>query len=237
MSPTPAVSEHAAERVAQPPLLALARGELTAALGGLALGGAERIVIDWAVRVQSSWPVHLIVLRDHPHEWPVPPGVRVTRLGGLDAETTLTQLTHLGREAAHRGPAAVLCHLLTETERRALAAGGARVVSVVHNARAGWLERASALDGDERTIAVSDAAAEDLRRDDCRTPISVIRHIPRPRRVAPDARATWRRVWRIPGQATVVGMIGAVSRRRIIPSPSTCCSACSLTGTFRISIW
>lgn len=214
MSPTPALSELGAERTAQPPLLAPARGELTAVLGGLAIGGAERIVIDWAVRVQATWPVHLIVLRDQPQEWPVPPGVRVTRLGGIDVET---KLTHLGREAAQRGPAAVLCHLLTGAERRALAAGGARVVSVVHNARAGWLEGASALDGDERTIAVSDAAAEDLRRDHCRTPISVIRHIPRPRRFASDARPAWRRAWRIPEPATVIGMIGAVKPQKDYP--------------------
>src|SRR5687767_14484241 len=65
----------------QPPLVAGAPAELHAAIAGLALGGAERIVVDWARRIQPPWTPHLIVLRDHTHEWPVPPAVRVTRLG------------------------------------------------------------------------------------------------------------------------------------------------------------
>ncbi len=200
--------------VQQPPLPAPERGELTAVIGGLALGGAERIVLDWAARVHPTWPVHIVVLRDHTHEWTVPAGVRVTRLGGVDLAA---KLLHVGREVAQRGSSAVLCHLLTETERRALAAGGAWVVPVVHNARDGWLERASALHGHSRAIAVSDAAAADLRRDGCRAAIAVIRHIPQPRRFPADARATWRRAWRIPEQATVVGMIGAVKPQKDYP--------------------
>src|SRR5262249_14870890 len=68
-----------------------------------------------------------------------------------------------------------------------------------------------------RAIAVSEAAAGDLRRDGCRATISVIRHIPRPRRFARDARASWRRAWRIPEHATVAGMIGAVKPQKDYP--------------------
>jgi glycosyltransferase involved in cell wall biosynthesis len=45
----------------------------------------------------------------------------------------------------------------------------------------------------------------------------VIRHIPRPRRFARDARAAWRRSWRIPEHATVAGMIGAVKPQKDYP--------------------
>src|SRR5262245_44963096 len=198
----------------QPPLLDLPAVELTAAIGGLAIGGAERIVVDWAARVHAARPIHIVVLRDHPHEWAVPAGVRVTRLGGVDLDAKLTQIA---RDAARRGSRAVLCHLLTEPERRALAAGGADVVPVVHNARQGWLENVSALNGTHHVIAVSDAAAADLRRDGCGATISVVRHIPRPRRFARDARAAWRRAWRIPERATVAGMIGAVKPQKDYP--------------------
>jgi len=200
--------------VIQPPLVDSPAVELTVAIGGLAFGGAERIVIDWSARVRDAWPVHIVVLRDHPHEWAVPSGVRVTRLGGIDLDAKLAQI---GRDAAQRGSPVVLCHLLTESERRAVASGGAHVVPVVHNARAGWLEEASALHGYGHVIAVSEAAAADLRRDGCGATISVIRHIPRPRRFARDARATWRRAWRIPEQATVAGMIGAVKPQKDYP--------------------
>jgi glycosyltransferase involved in cell wall biosynthesis len=199
--------------VPQPPLPHRAAAELTAVIGGLAIGGAERIVIDWAVRVQAAWPVHIVVLRDSPHEWRVPEAIRVTRLGGVDVET---KLTGIGREIAQRGSPACLCHLLTDAERRALAAGGAAVVPVVHNARAGWLEGASTLHASPHVIAVSQAAADDLRHDGCAA-VSVIRHIPRPRRFANDARAAWRRAWRIPERATVAGMIGAVKPQKDYP--------------------
>src|SRR5215831_11100896 len=81
----------------QPPLQALERGELTTVIGGLAIGGAERIVIDWAARVHAAWPVRIVVLRDHPHEWQVPPAIRVTRLRGVDLDARLTEI---GREIA-----------------------------------------------------------------------------------------------------------------------------------------
>src|SRR4029077_14118094 len=105
------------------------------------VGATYRTASAWATGVHASWPVHIVVLRDHAHEWPVPPGVRVTRLGGGDLDAGLT---HVGGEVAQGVSPVVLCHLLTEPERRALAAGGADVVPVIHNAREGWLEGASA---------------------------------------------------------------------------------------------
>jgi glycosyltransferase involved in cell wall biosynthesis len=200
--------------VQQAPLISTLTTELTAAIGSLAIGGAERIVIDWAARVHASWPVHIVVLRDHPQEWAVPAGVRVTRLIGVELDA---KLTNVARDVAQRGSPVVLCHLLTEPERRVLTAGGASVVPVVHNARDGWLESASALHGYRHVIAVSEAAAADLRHDGCGARISVVRHIPRPRRFARDARVTWRREWRIPEQATVAGMIGAVKPQKDYP--------------------
>jgi glycosyltransferase involved in cell wall biosynthesis len=79
----------------QPPLLPRHGGELAVALGGLALGGAERIVLDWAARVHPGRQVHLIVLRDHAQEWPVPAAVRLTRLHGRNV---IPRLRQLGRD-------------------------------------------------------------------------------------------------------------------------------------------
>jgi hypothetical protein len=118
----------------QPAVMSLPAGDLTAAIAGLAIGGAERVVLDWAERVQPARRVHLIVLRDHPHEWTVPSSLNVTRLGGVDLPVRLAQL---GRRIA-RGPVPVcLCHLLTAAEREALASGGTFVVPVIHNAAPG----------------------------------------------------------------------------------------------------
>jgi hypothetical protein len=76
----------------QPPLLPRTARALHAAIAGLALGGAERIVLDWARRLEPPWTPHLIVLRDHPHEWAVPSTLAVTRLHGTDVIPRLTQV-------------------------------------------------------------------------------------------------------------------------------------------------
>jgi glycosyltransferase involved in cell wall biosynthesis len=199
---------------AQAPLLTASDGELTVAIGSLAIGGAERIVLDWAARVQPSRQVHVVVVRDAAHEWPAPSKVRLTRLGGVDV---VDRLHAVGRAAARSSQPVCVCHLLTRAERDALAGGGAVVVPVVHNARDGWLEEAAALAGAPHVIAVSNAAADDLRRAGCAAPISVIRHIPRPRRLTQAARDEWRRAWRIPRQAILIGMVGAVKPQKDYP--------------------
>jgi glycosyltransferase involved in cell wall biosynthesis len=200
--------------IAQPPLVRCEDRELTVALASLAIGGAERIVLDWAARIDPARRVHIVVLRDQIHEWPVPAAVRLTRLGGVNV---LEQLTDIGHLIAQSGSRVCVCHLLTGGERAALAGAGAFVVPVIHNAEPGWVEDAAALAGSPHVIAVSNAAAADLRRHGCAATISVIRHIPRPRRFARDARTEWRRAWRIPVGATLIGMIGAVKPQKDYP--------------------
>jgi glycosyltransferase involved in cell wall biosynthesis len=198
----------------QPPLMVQPPAELHAAIAGLALGGAERIVLDWAERIRPPWTPHIITLRDHVHEWRVPASVKITRLGGVDV---LPQLIRLGRAIAQSAVPVCACHLLTGSERQAVASGGAFVVPVIHNAEPGWLESASTFAASSHVIAVSDASADDVRRtrNGCR--VSVIRHIPRQRDFAPDARARWRAAWRIPNDARVIGMIGGVKAQKDYP--------------------
>ena len=68
------------KEVLQPPVMLLQRPEIVVAIASLSIGGAEKIVIDWARRIHPRWTVHLIVLRTRPHEWNVPDFVKVTRL-------------------------------------------------------------------------------------------------------------------------------------------------------------
>jgi glycosyltransferase involved in cell wall biosynthesis len=200
--------------VAQPPLLPRRGDGLSVAIAGLALGGAERIVLDWATRIDPRWRVRLIVLRDHPQEWPVPDSLDVLRLNGQDVAR---QLGRLGREIAASPVPVCLCHLLRKPERDALAAGGAFVVPVLHNARAGWLEEASALDGQASVLTVSAAIAAELRAAGWKGSASVIRHLPPARTFPPESRERCRRAWNVPVSATVVGMIGAVKPQKDYP--------------------
>ena len=86
----------------QPPLLDLPPAEVNAAVATLALGGAERIVLDWAARTAGRHRVRLVVLRDAPDEWSVPRGIEVIRLHGNGAPDT-TRLAALGAAMAAGG--------------------------------------------------------------------------------------------------------------------------------------
>jgi len=200
--------------VPQPPLLELAPEYLTAAISSLALGGAERIVLDWAARSARRHRVRLIVLRDARAEWTPPAGVDLVRLHG---ENVLAKLESLGREIAETGNPVVLCHLLLQPERRALGRGGAQPVPVLHNARAGWLEPADAVADAARVITVSRAAAAELRASGVESHVTVLRHLPCvPPRHA-DARHTWRSRWAIAHDALVIGMIGGIKPQKAYP--------------------
>jgi glycosyltransferase involved in cell wall biosynthesis len=199
------------ESATQPPLLPRRSGELTMAIASLALGGAERIVLDWAARLGPPWRAHLIVLRDDRQEWPVPHGVRLTRLHGREVRETLRRL---GRELAQSSHPVCLCHLLTRPERQALATGGAVPVPVLHNARAGWIEEADELRDTGHVLTVSRACADDLRATGWRGSISTIRYTPAARRHSLTARSEFRRAWNIPDDAWVVGMIGGVKPQK-----------------------
>ena len=201
----------------QPPLLDLPPAEVNAAVATLALGGAERIVLDWAARTAGRHRVRLVVLRDAPDEWHAPPGIEVIRLhgnGALDA----TRLAALGAAMAAGGNPLVLCHLLTAAERDALARGGARPVPVLHNAEPGWLEPATSLAGVRVVIAVSDAAAADFRAAaGGGTACTVIRHLPDEPQSGAEARRSWRARWAVPDDALVIGMIGGVKPQKAYP--------------------
>jgi glycosyltransferase involved in cell wall biosynthesis len=200
----------------QPPLLDLATAEVNAAVATLALGGAERIVLDWAARTAVRHRVRLVVLRDVPDEWSVPPGIEVIRLHGNGALDE-TRLAALGTTMVACGNPLVLCHLLTASERDALARGGACPVPVLHNAEPGWLEPATALAGARFVIAVSESAAAEFRAGGGGTACTVIRHLPSAPRGSVDARQSWRARWALPEDALIIGMIGGVKPQKAYP--------------------
>lgn len=198
----------------EPALIELGRADVNAVIGSLALGGAERILLDWAANCAKRHRVRIVVLRDLQPEWPVPRGLEITRLGGNDL---IPQLEGVGAAMAAAGNPVVLCHMLTAAERHALARGGAYPVPVVHNASAGWIEPADALSDSHCVIAVSKTAAKELQAAGCRTPCVVIRHIPGTPTPHPDARREWRVRWAVPREALVIGMIGAVKPQKAYP--------------------
>lgn len=197
----------------QPPVISC-DPELNVVIASLSIGGAERIVLDWAARIYPQWRVRLVVLHDRETEWPAPPFVKIIRLHGRNL---VEQLSLLGQTMAKGGNPVCVCHLLKKKERDALAQSGVHVVPVLHNAREGWIEDASALEGSPLVVAVSRSCAEDLRESGRLGPVSVIRHIPPKRKPARGARDEFRKSWNVPLDATVIGMIGAVKPQKNYP--------------------
>ena len=198
----------------QPPLMFAPRHEVTAAIASLALGGAERIVLDWAASCARRYRTRLIVLHDVETEWPLPPDVAVERLGGIDLPR---RLEAAGAAIVGGGNRVVLCHLLTAPERAALARGGACPIPVLHNASAGWRESADALRDSRHAIAVSRHASDELYTSGWRGCCTVIRHIPQAAAPHSGARRAWRARWALPQDALVIGMIGAVKPQKAYP--------------------
>lgn len=207
----PVISSYATE---QPPLVSQGNNELTVSIAGLALGGAESIVLDWAARIYPKWRVHIIVLRDCKSEWVVPGFVKITRLHGV---SVIEKLKMLGDNIALSNNPICLCHLLTKRERDALSERGVFTIPVLHNAHEGWLEDVSNLKNDPYLLVVSSGCARDLNKSGYKGYSSVIRHIPRARKFDPEARNFFRKAWNIPNGATVIGMIGAVKPQKNYP--------------------
>ena len=195
----------------QPPVWEVQCNEINVAIASLSIGGAERIVIDWASRIYPKWIVHLIVLRDRPVEWPVPDFVRVTRLHG---KNFTEQLKEIGKVIAQSGNPVCICHLLKKNELSALSEGGAYVIPVLHNAKEGWPEDAISLSNFPQVIAVSNACANDLQESGYKGRVLVVRHIPRRQKLNPSARQYFRMAWNIPQDALVIGMIGAIKQQK-----------------------
>ncbi len=199
-----------AEGAAQAPLLPPLQEELVVVLPALALGGAERIVVDWAARVRGRVRVRLVVLRGLDVEYRLPEGIEVSRIEGapraLEAFARTLSCASL-----------VLCHLLTAVQRDALRRGGVTPVPVVHNARAGWIDSVDELRAEPLVVAVSRACAAELREAGVTGAIHIVRHVPQVPAHDPAARARWRIAWGIPGDALLVGMIGGVKPQKAYP--------------------
>jgi len=75
---------------------------------------------------------------------------------------------------------------------------GAVPVPVLHNARSGWTDAPADLASEPWIVAVSQAAAAELRAAGYTGRITVIRHLPAPSMPDPALRARWRRAWGLP---------------------------------------
>jgi len=199
--------------VSQPPMMPIISNKLFVVIGGLALGGAERIVLDWARRVHPKWEVTVVVFRNNSKEWEVPSFINVIRLNG-----SRKRLQKVAEEISCETNSVCVCHLIRKKERDILEKSGVFTIPVLHNAANGWLEDSESLNTSARVIAVSQACSDDLQDTNYDGDISIIRHLPHSRKFASDSREKILKSWNIPSDATVIGMIGGVKPQKAYPT-------------------
>lgn len=162
------------------------RETVCVAIASLALGGAERIVLDWlAAEAAAGRACELAVLHQRRHARQVPPGV-VMLLRQAEAPAAFMQ--RLGRRWADRH-APISTHLIGDDLLAILWHTGVRTVPVVHNAREGWRNDPRRWQPPQvpQAIACAAAVAQQMRAHGCSVPLLALRHRPRLRDLAFDA--------------------------------------------------
>jgi hypothetical protein len=99
----------------QPPAFRPPTTAMTVIVSSLSLGGAQKIILDWASRIAPFWDVHLITIRNQPAEFSAPNNIRLTRLGGSSRDGYL-KLRQIAKKIAAGENPVVLAHLLSKSE-------------------------------------------------------------------------------------------------------------------------
>ncbi|OQX06802.1 MAG: hypothetical protein BWK76_25705 [Desulfobulbaceae bacterium A2] len=200
-----------AQVVAGPP----PREPLRAVLPSLALGGAERIVIEWfAAELRRGRAVELAVLHRRSREYAVPAGVTLIRRGQEVVESFIEMLAERWRDAA----SPVSAHLVADDLLARLWARGVRTVPVLHNTREGWRNDPARWSAEcvPLAIACSEAVCEQAMQAGCRVQLAVVRHRPILGAAAADpaSRLRIRQEWGIAPDALLVGVVGAFKAQK-----------------------
>ena len=146
-------------------------------IASLALGGAERIVVEWlGAEAAAGRACELAVLNARRLALAAPPGVLLLQRG---PRSPAQFMIDLGRRWAAAG-APVSTHLVGDELLSRLWDAGVRTVPVVHNAPAGWRNDPQLWNPRHvpRVVACAESVAADLLRHGCRPPVATLRHRP-----------------------------------------------------------
>jgi glycosyltransferase involved in cell wall biosynthesis len=205
----PAIAK--ARVLAHQPRLARARSreEIHIAVASLVRGGAERIVLDTCrALARSGRRVHLIVLHRRADEYPVPAGVRLSRIGRAPDRS----IDEVAREIARSGVRVLLAHLLRTSTLERFWRRGVTTIPVIHNMSERWIEDPSSYRRPlvPYVIAVSAAVARDLKARCAGIGVTVLRHDLAGRSVHAEdgARALLRGKMDLKRGTLLIGMVG-----------------------------
>ncbi len=169
-------------------------------IASLALGGAERILMDWVAAYKR--PTKIVVLWNAPQEYAVPHHVQLTRLNGKNINAELANIARDLKKSNY--PFAVVCHLLRDAHLQTLWSEGVATVPVYHNTREAWLCMPKRCERNHAPIqiAVAQRVAEQLIEDGA-SHVVTLRHQTPLRTVLPARRQAIRQ-WLGAADSTIV---------------------------------
>lgn len=153
------------------------RAPVRVLLPSLALGGAERIVLDWlTAEAALGRATELALLHERRLARPMPKNIAVRVRGDRSLESFVRCLG----AAWQANPAPVSTHLIADDVLAFLWAAGVQTIPVVHNTKAGWRNDPArwAPEHVPLAIACADAVREEMLAHGCRVPVVTIRHRP-----------------------------------------------------------
>ena len=154
------------------------RETLRVVIASLALGGAERIVIDWlGAEAATGRACELALLHRRRHARVAPPGVCVLERRAESPAEFVRGLALRWRGA--RAP--VSTHLVGDELLALLWQAGLSTVPVVHNAAEGWRNdpRRWQVPQVPHAVACAGVVGEQMKAHGCRVPVLTLRHRPR----------------------------------------------------------
>jgi glycosyltransferase involved in cell wall biosynthesis len=179
-------------------------------LPSLALGGAERIVIEWlTAEVRRGRKAELAILHRRGQEYQLPTGLTAIRRGPESVEAFVDSLGARWCDSV----SAVSAHMVPDALLARLWANGVRTVPVIHNMREGWRNDPAAWPPENVPLAIACAEAVRAQAQEagCRVPVVALRHRPSVGAAATDdaTRNRIRAEWGIAPDTFVIGVVGA----------------------------
>lgn len=194
------------------------REPLRVVIASLALGGAERIVIEWlAAEAACGRACELAVLHARRKAWSMPRAVEAVASGDM---SPVTFMHYLGKRW-HGARAPLSTHLVNDGLLRILWRAGLRTVPVIHNSREGWRNDPRTWPPESVPYAV--ACAETVRAaildHGCRVPVITLRHRPQVRAAAfdPAERQRVRAELGVAPDTLLVLAVGAIKPQKDYP--------------------
>lgn len=191
------------------------REPLRVLVASLALGGAERIVLEWlGSEAARKRTIELAVLHPRRIGWTPPTGIALRMRSQQTPTAFLTELAVQWRTA--RAPVSV--HLVNDELIDILWNAGVQTVPVVHNARAGWRNDPVRWRPAQVPLAVAcaDAVRQEMLADGCQVPVMTLRHEPAldPSAIDPALRARLRAQLRVGSDTLLVAAVGAFKAQK-----------------------